>query len=134
MADDTLSAALAEIRDRNEERIRFHRYTEYTVAHDVAEGDVRRLLAALDAVLAMHRPVRTYGEVNPNPGQWCAHGPDYDGDRHFEAGDGIWYCKDDPAVTVCSTCTSLDIQGSVFWPCEEYEAITSALTGEANDG
>lgn len=51
MADDPLSAALAEVRDRNEGRIKAMLYTEYTAEHDVAEGDVRRLLAALDAVL-----------------------------------------------------------------------------------
>jgi hypothetical protein len=54
MTDDTLPAALAEIRERNEERIRSMRYTEYTVEHHVAEGDVRRLLAALEAVLKLH--------------------------------------------------------------------------------
>jgi hypothetical protein len=32
------------------------RYTEWTVEHDVAEGDVRRLLGALDAVLKPHSP------------------------------------------------------------------------------
>lgn len=50
---DSIAAALDEIRERNERRIEFHRYTEYTVAHDVAEGDVRRLLAALDEVLKL---------------------------------------------------------------------------------
>ena len=55
MADDDLSRGLEEIRARNEERIAFYRYTEYTVEHDVAEGDVRRLLAALDAVLVVAR-------------------------------------------------------------------------------
>ena len=36
------AAALAKIRERNEERIRFYAYPEYTVEHDAAEGDVRR--------------------------------------------------------------------------------------------
>lgn len=52
VADNAL-AALAEIRDRNEQRIAFHCYTEYTVEHDVAEGDVRRLLAVLGKVLKL---------------------------------------------------------------------------------
>lgn len=58
---DDLTAALEEIRTRNEWRITFHRYTDYTVEHDVPEGDVRRLLGALDAVLKRHYPVRAAG-------------------------------------------------------------------------
>lgn len=56
MADDTVPAMLAGFRERNEQRITFIRYTEHTVTHHVAEVDVRRLLAALDAVLEFHRP------------------------------------------------------------------------------
>lgn len=60
MADtDPLSAALAEIRERNEWRIRFHAYTEFTVEREAAEGDVRRLLAALDAALKLAGGART---------------------------------------------------------------------------
>ncbi|HMH92367.1 MAG TPA: hypothetical protein VK586_14935 [Streptosporangiaceae bacterium] len=51
MADDELSAVLAEIKARNEWRIEYHAYTPWTVEHDVPEGDVRRLLAALEAAL-----------------------------------------------------------------------------------
>lgn len=62
MADaDPLPAALAEIRERNEERIRAMRYTEYTVEHHAAEGDVRRLLAGYDAFLALHQPRTSFG-------------------------------------------------------------------------
>lgn len=53
MADDPVATALAEIRARNERRIEFYAYTEYTVEHDAAEGDVRRLLAALEEVLKL---------------------------------------------------------------------------------
>lgn len=53
MTDDRLAAELAAIRERNEDRIRVRAYTPYTVEHEVAEGDVRRLLAALGAVLKL---------------------------------------------------------------------------------
>lgn len=52
MADtgsDPLTAKLTEISVRNEDRIRWARYTEHTVENHVAEGDVRRLLKAVDA-------------------------------------------------------------------------------------
>ncbi len=51
--DDGLAAELAAIRERNEDRIRVRAYTEHTVEHEVAEGDVRRLLAVADAVLKL---------------------------------------------------------------------------------
>jgi hypothetical protein len=51
VADD-LADDLAEIKARNEWRIEINRYTDYTVEHDVPEGDVRRLLAALEAALS----------------------------------------------------------------------------------
>jgi hypothetical protein len=64
MADD-LPAVLAEYRDRNEWRIEYHRYTPYTVEHDVPEGDVRRLLAALDKVAALAAGARTAMSAPP---------------------------------------------------------------------
>lgn len=67
MTDDALTSALAEIRDRNEWRIEFHRYTDYTVEHDVAEGDVRRLLAVVEAALGHHEPVVTANGVRVCP-------------------------------------------------------------------
>lgn len=46
---DPLAAELAKIRNLNEHRIEVMGYTEATVRRDVAEGDVRRLLKAVDA-------------------------------------------------------------------------------------
>jgi hypothetical protein len=105
-------------------------YTEYTIEHDVAEGDVRRLLKALEAALKSHRPVQLYGLVmclNGSPG--CAHGPDYDGDAHFEDDDGSWRCRDKPTAVICTACLNEDGEGVIF-PCGEYEAILAALTGK----
>jgi hypothetical protein len=45
---DPLAAALGEVRERNEWRIRVQLFTEWTVENDAPEGDVRRLLAALE--------------------------------------------------------------------------------------
>lgn len=50
---DEVTTALDGIRQRNEQRITSHRYTAWTVEHEVPEGDVRRLLAVADAVLAL---------------------------------------------------------------------------------
>ncbi len=47
-----ITAALDEIRDRNERYIATQRLTEWTVAQEPC-GDVRRLLAAVDAILAL---------------------------------------------------------------------------------
>lgn len=47
-----LAAAIAEIRERNEWRIRAQLFTEWTVENDVSEGDVRRLLAALGQAMS----------------------------------------------------------------------------------
>lgn len=134
MANDPPSAALSDLRERNEDRIRFSRYTEYTIEHDVAEGDVRRLLKALEAALKSHRPVQLYGLVmclNGSPG--CAHGPGYDGGAHFEDDGGSWRCRDKPTAVICTACLNEDGEGVIF-PCGEYGAILAALTGEEGSG
>jgi hypothetical protein len=53
------AAVLAEIGARNEASIEFHRYTPWTVEHDVPEGDVRRLVKTVEAVLAEHHEALT---------------------------------------------------------------------------
>ena len=100
------------------------------IAH--AREDVPRLLAALDEVLKLHRPRQLYGMVESfSGGRLCAHGPDYDGDAHFEGDDGVWYCRDHPTVMVCDSCAD-PAYGDMYaeWPCATYAAITRALTGE----
>jgi hypothetical protein len=131
--DDTV-AALAEIRDRNEGRIRFYAYTECTVEHDAAEGDVRRLLAALDAALKHHQRTPLYGDASTleNPGA-CPHDPEQDRDCHFESNDGEWLCGGQPEGFACS-CTQLPDGERIPYPCDEVAAILAALTGkEASD-
>jgi hypothetical protein len=129
--DNPLSAALEEIRKRNEDRIRFYRLTEYTVEHDVAEGDVRRLLKALEAALKHHQPVQLHElAFDPRGNPRCTHDPDTDPDEHYEGDDGEWYCKSLPAGTACSGCPGSPDGEYADWPCPEYEAILAALTGK----
>lgn len=70
MDDDGVTALLDVIRERNEERIRFSRYTDWTVEHDVAEGDVRRLLAVADVLLAALE--RHQHKITDSKGTICA--------------------------------------------------------------
>jgi hypothetical protein len=93
-----------------------------------------KAFAAVDAALNYHRPVQLYGVTecfNGSPG--CDHGPDYDGDVHFEGDDGLWRCRDKPTVVICPACLNEDAEGVIF-PCDEYNAILAALTGETGDG
>lgn len=92
-------------------------------------GITLKALAAAEAALSRHRPVQLYGVTecfNGSPG--CDHGPDYDGDAHFEGDDGLWRCRDKPAVAICPACLNEDAEGVIF-PCDEYKAILAALTG-----
>lgn len=92
--------------------------------------DVPALLAALEAVLKMHEPIRLYEPAF----DWqhisiCGHDPDADGwdAMHVETADDGWLCLSKPDGTVCSTCSEDDERAS--WPCPEYETITAALSG-----
>ena len=126
MADDRLPA-LEEIRERAGRASRGSWAVQARSARDVP-----RLVAALDAVLKLHQPRQLYDMAESFKGEpLCAHGPDYDGDRHFEGDDGIWYCRDKPTVKVCGTCTD-DGDPDLFskWECPTVEAITRELTGE----
>lgn len=131
---DPLSAALEEIRERNEGRIAFCAYTEYTVEHDVAEGDVRRLLKVAAAALKFHRPRQLHElAFNPDGSPRCGHDPDTDPDSHYEGDDGEWYCESLPGDVVCTTCSEEGAWAWVTFPCPEYEAVLTALTGKGND-
>lgn len=99
------------------------------IAH--SRQDVARLLAAVDAVLEFHRPLRLYANVDAasdddGPCRLCGH--DQEAGCHFEADTGDWLCRCAPQGAVCETCGPEDATDS--WPCAEYEAITTALTGE----
>lgn len=114
MATDSLAAELAAIKAREQAR------------------DVPVLVAAVEAVLEHHKPRQLYGMTVSFKGEpLCGHGSDYDGDAHFEADDGIWYCRDKPTVKVCITCADgPDGDSWAEWPCPEYQAITRELTGK----
>lgn len=123
MAEDPVKAALDEVRERNEHRIEAQRFTEYTVANHVAEGDVRRLLAALDKVAALHAltAVVRYTEACP---------------RHYASLLGRAECGDCRKVerTGCQACR--DEFGNPARPedCKERAAVLAALSGKGKAG
>jgi hypothetical protein len=120
VADDP-RAVLAEMAER--ERL-------VAMGHVRDPQDVPRLLAAVGAALEHHQPVQLHGMVTNYSGvPVCGHGQDYDGDQHFEADDGLWYCKSVSTVVICSGCLGDGGDGVIF-PCGEYEAILAALTGK----
>lgn len=103
------------------------------IAH--SRADVARLLAALHAALKFHRPLHLYAEVgaasdDDGPCRHCGH--DQEADCHFELDTGDWVCSCMPQGTVCETCGPEDATDS--WPCDEYQAIARALTGEDKPG
>lgn len=127
---DDMAAVLAEIRARNEHRITAMRYTAWTVEHHVAEGDVRRLLAALEAALSHHQQTPLYGRASAeDKPDACPHDPD--DALHFEADSGGWLCEGRPDGAVCLSCT--EDGEPVDWPCPEYAAVLAALAGRGGD-
>ena len=132
MADDALTIELGHIGD------------DITVARElpmtrdprkVVEGHAPRLLEAVRKALDHHRPRQLYDLVTGYHGKHlCGHDPDYDGDRHFEGDDGLWYCRDKPTVTVCATCIDGgDPDLFTQWPCPTYRDIARELLGEDHD-
>jgi hypothetical protein len=120
VADDPLSAALAEIGEA------------------LDSGDAgrwyeagRRMSRALGAALKFHQRVPLYGNASTEgePGA-CPHDPD--SGLHFEdgAGSGEWLCEGRPEGAVCSACVDGEGGERLDWPCPEYTAILTALTGE----
>lgn len=144
MTDGKLSAELAAIRHRNEGRIEFYRYTEYTVEHDVAEGDVRRLLAAVDATLNLHGSVPWYAAASdcghPEPeddmsDEW----QDWD-DNHRMGSGGILICLLTQDDSFCPECTRVRYDTAapegddlVSAPCDTRSAVLAGLS-EAQGG
>lgn len=125
-----LSAKLTEIDVRNEDRIRWARYTEYTVEHGAAEGDVRRLLKAVDKVLALHSP-----RMDRVLGNSCsAH-------RHPLPGCGkptlrpvpeCPGCVQDRQREVCPECRDEFGDPGLFGDCRVRSAVLAGLTGEVD--
>jgi len=104
------------------------------IAH--AREDVSRLLSAVEAVLRHHAPRQLYDRVDDYRGNCqCPHGPDCDGDGHYEADDGEWYCRSKPTVKVCGTCAD-PVNADVWtaWPCPTYRDLLAALTGKEAGG
>jgi hypothetical protein len=101
-----------------------------------ARTDVPRLLKALEAALGFHQPVQLHGMAfSPSRGTpRCGHGPDYDGDAHYEGDDGLWYCESLPGPVACSGCPGSPDGEYADWPCPEYEEILAALTGKETSG
>jgi hypothetical protein len=93
-----------------------------------------KAFGAAEAALKFHLPVQLHGMAEDFKGNvTCGHGPDYDGDEHYEGDDGLWYCKGKPTVVICSTCLGDGGDGAIF-PCDEYKAILAALTGKEAPG
>lgn len=130
LPDDLLSAALAEIRDlistqnalierMRTEAVGIH---VFNASQDRLAERVPRLLAAVDAVLALHKP-----EDEVIYTACAAHvitGPSGRDPLRF---DKMASCPDCRRRTVptCSHCEHVD-----EWPCPTYEAIARELTGK----
>ena len=117
---DPVTDCLAEIRERNEAYITTLRLTEWTVSREPA-GDVRRLLAVVEAALALHAPgpVQLLGSL-------CAAHANH---RYFsitatEAAD-VAACPKCSA-SVSFPCTGCGTNGSVD-RCPTRAAISAAL-------
>lgn len=130
MADDSLSAVLAEIG----EDIAAAPTAPPTSTIGRLATTAERLAAAVETALKFHERVPLYGNAaTDDKPDACPHDPD--SPLHFEADDGSgeWLCEGRPEGAVCSTCIDGEGGGRVEWPCPEYEAIRKELTGEGDD-
>lgn len=125
-----VSAALEEIRDRNENTIRTLALTDWTL-RDHPCGDVRRLLAVADVALKLHRrsdePVKTRHVCSvhaylhhPSP-QWRA---DVEACPDCTVTEK-WVCAEPSCRHECPDDDE--------WPCPTFEAISRALTGKEEE-
>lgn len=135
MAADDLAAKLAEIQARDERVWHGRGNVDGLLAITEAKDDVPRLLAAVDAVLKLHRPYPLYGVLDSMAEDAsCTCGHDPEARCHFESDDGEWLCRCKLERTACETCFSEDELGErLDWPCPEYQAITTALSGDTDD-
>lgn len=123
MADNPMSAALAEIRER-------HRDIDCAAVAYLSAGDIPRLLSAVEAALKFHQPRQLYERAfDPKGNPRCGHSTETDPDVHYEGDDGEWYCVDLPGGVACSGCAESPDGEYAEWPCDEYTAILAALTG-----
>jgi hypothetical protein len=130
MPDNPATVALEEFRERYECVFDAHGRPDLLAAVK-AVRDVPLLLKALEAALKHHQPVQVHGTAEDSKGNvTCGHGPDYDGDAHYEGDDGLWYCESLPGPVACSGCPGSPDGEYADWPCDEYKAILAALTGK----
>jgi hypothetical protein len=129
--DDKLTAALAENRDALAAAWSvLGRTPPRTLAPSlgISAGIASMALDALDTALKFHQRVPLYGNAatDDEPGA-CPHDPD--DACHFEDADepGEWLCRGKPEGAVCPSCTEDGLP--VAFPCPEYSAILTALTG-----
>lgn len=104
--------------------------------HKRSAADVPRLLAALDAVLTLHREFRIYDE--------CGHAhteADLDAGAAIQTADMVT-CQDGYAYSICADCCrdgwgqaeecASEHDHGQCWPCLTHAAITRELLGEEN--
>lgn len=107
----------------------------------IREQHIPALLAAVEAVLALHKPFRIYEE--------CEHAHAYDGGTEGEwsavvdCGDFLT-CEDGYLYTICRECCGEGALGnqreecasghdhSQCWPCSTAAAISAELPGEGS--
>ena len=137
-AADPVAARLAGIRERNERWIAAALLTEASV-RDSPSGNVRLLVAAVEAALKGHYKVTLYtvaiAEYDTSGRIRCGHtDAEMDNDRHALAGDsGDVLCLAKPEADVCAECW--DSSGEqAEWPCPTVRAITRELLGEGSTG
>lgn len=137
MADDPLAGVLAKKREALAAAWAvLERTPPRTLAPSlgIAAGVASTTMDAVEVALSFHERVNLYGNASTEgePGN-CPHHPD--SDLHFEDGDGSgeWLCEGKPEGAVCSSCVDGEGGERVDWPCPEYSAILSALTGKAAD-
>lgn len=127
--DDTLAAALAEIRSRASMvnyAIACETGHEFSHALD-SQSDVPRLLAAVEAVLSRHVPkTLTVRHICAGHGVESLRKLPYPEERAI-----IDACPDcvRQDVTACAACNPICPDDN-HWPCEDVLAISRALLGE----
>ena len=125
---DKVAAALAGMRERNDQWIASMALTEASV-NDSPFGDLRRALAAVEAVLAIHvrqeKPIRSW-----SPCEYHAYDPATGNQVSLRQ---MRDCPDCAAlatdVWLCASCRNL-CPDDDKWPCATYLAVSRALLGE----
>jgi hypothetical protein len=126
---DTDPAALvAAIRDRNEAYIKSMAFTEATV-REMPSGDLRKALAAVEAVLQRHQPKpRTTVHPCPEHSIWAPLAEIIGPDTRRNCPD----CRYAESIA-CAACDPVCPDDNV-WPCKDVQAISRALLGEDGNG